>query len=855
MGSKRKRHGKPQAAGLFERARRELAKGNAKPALKDAKLCFRNDPSPQCRQLLEEAYLGRIEQLRAMRQFGDARAILSELMKFHPSAPAVRQQIPRLQVMLGEHDEDSARLLEAQPMLLAELADEAVLDSRCTVPDHAAVKTQVEQVRQALWSVEQDDDEAATQALLQIPRNSPLADWKLFVRGLSAFYQRDKARVGENWRRLDPARPAWRIAQTLLVATGQVHGEDVAVDVKSNVRRLERSLQTDVAQDSLRRLSSHWQKNDWKEFFREYRALRQRFAKSHAKLIETIVELTWKRSVREGDSSMLAEIIRLGPAPSMDPHWHRARAMMAEYHGGYEVSPVTENWTAYAEEVAKLECISESERAIAAGLVYLHLARKYSRYAQDNEKLNRVLPPDQDDDSVELFQQDAARCYRKAIECSERVTAAYHELAELHEQRSEPEKGAAVLLRLARTTPDDFKAHIWLANYYLGRDRPDKSEPHVTAALRLKPRDKQTETLRWNQRLTTIRCLVKKRLFEAARQEVDDAATHVPSDIEPYFLDVIRACIELKAKNDSAAQQQLAAALDKVDEPTAVFAHMSCLAARYGLPREIKKDFDSRFKEAIKRKPSSETTGRLARFLLMLKQAKINYTGRATQERLFLKYLKRTKRLAWRKRDLQDVCALVSQLSGQRPLFERLLAVGVRRFPDSAELHLLAGEQEMEAGPIFCNYRKARHHMERALELARADGRSQDDELIEQAQWALAQLGDNRPIDSPTWMFEDDENVDDDEEEEDECDFDEAAAPWAEASNDGPVEELSASQVWARLRQGLPPELVALLEGTAQKIGTSPEEMLETIMEKERNKPKPGQAAGRTQASRRRTDT
>ncbi len=50
------------------------------------------------------------------------------------------------------------------------------------------------------------------------------------------------------------------------------------------------------------------------------------------------------------------------------------------------------------------------------------------------------------------------------------------------------------------------------------------SEQYVNAAVRLHPRDERTVTLRWNQRVTMVRCLTKTRQFAAAHRELDEAA-------------------------------------------------------------------------------------------------------------------------------------------------------------------------------------------------------------------------------------------------------------------------------------------------------------------------------------------
>ena len=415
--------------------------------------------------------------------------------------------------------------------------------------------------------------------------------------------------------------------------------------------------------------------------------------------------------------------------------------MVAEHPEERSADPVEEHWTAYAEEVAVLPCLPEDQRPIASGLVYLRLARAFVRYGRSFERPSMFARADEE--QAQTFREGAARFFRKAIERCPGLSDAYRDLARLHEDQDELPKAAAVLARLVQQDPRDFEAHVWLANHYLGQDQPDKSERHVEAVFRLKPRDPQSSDLRWSQRTTMIRCLIKQRLFEAARREWAEAAGCVPPDVEPYALDTMRAGIELKAKNLEGAQHYLDAALGKVGEPTVIWMQMSCLAARYKLPRDVRKDFDARFQAALKNPPTSETAGRLAGLLANFKSRQINYTGRATQERMLLAYLKCCDRVDWRAQDLRHVCDLLSQLPRQWELRQQFVSMAVQRFPHNLAFHAWTALIEIERGPFACDIGKATHHLDLVLKLAQQSPVSPADrKFVEDAKQTLAALHD-----------------------------------------------------------------------------------------------------------------
>ncbi|MBI2480899.1 MAG: hypothetical protein HYV60_20395 [Planctomycetia bacterium] len=183
----KKRPGRESNSQLLERAKRELAKGNAKTALKDAKLAFRIDPAPETRALLEAAYAARVEQLHRQHLLTEAQAVLRDLLEFKPLNPEVCERLPLLHVLVGDKAADPTALFAQQPELLQELTDKAILDWKASVPEYPDLLRQVTLVRDALTAIESGDDQRAAELLQDIPRTSPLSEWKLFARGLSAF--------------------------------------------------------------------------------------------------------------------------------------------------------------------------------------------------------------------------------------------------------------------------------------------------------------------------------------------------------------------------------------------------------------------------------------------------------------------------------------------------------------------------------------------------------------------------------------------------------------------------------------------------------------------------------------------
>ncbi len=773
MARNRNRNRSLGSSQLFERAQRELAKGNAKTALKDAEACFRQDACQEHRHLLEQVYVGRVEQLHRQGLPAEALAVLRKLIDFKPSDPDILGRIPRLQLVVGDRGVDAASLLEQDPGLLVSLADQAVLDPRSPAPHHGGVAAHVEQIRKAFAAVERGDDDAAAEALRSVPHNSPLRDWNLFVRGLSPFYLKEIERAEANWARLDMERPAFRIAQTLLAAVGRVRPTDAKVDVTECLAFLHARLQTDPAAGPLKNLAQYWREGDWQSFFREFRAFRQRFAKICPSLLAKIVELVWRRAAHEGDSSILERLAAISPPPPLDPRWNRAWALGAEGACDVRPSALEEGWLAYIEDLSTAACLRDEERSIAVGLVHHRLATTLLRLAAIADKPRRFPWDVRDPGEGDKLRANATRHLRRAVESCPRLTKAYWDLARLHEEQDEPEKSASVLRRLIGVVQDDFDAHLWLANYYLGRTEPGESEPHVDEALRLRPRDPQCSTLRRNQQIAAIRSLAVRRKFEEARRQIDEAV-HVmgEGDAEPFAIDVMRAALELKAKNRDASEQHLASALQTAGEPAAVWLAMSATAAEFRVPRNVAKEYETRLEAALRARPTSRTAGLLARLLDTLKTAKRNYTGRATQERIALKYLDRARRIEWAEADLLAVCRFLKHFAKYAPLRALLVAAGLKKFPANGCLCYWAAMDELAKGRRRCCFNRVIRQLRQAIELLQTSDSVNDRSLIQLAKEALSTAYENRQRQEPWREFisydEDDcDEHDDDEDDED----------------------------------------------------------------------------------------
>ena len=754
--TRRKQGRQPESAQLTcERSRRELNKGNARQALKDARVLFRRDPGIAHRELLEDAYLARAEQLQRGGLLDEARAIYRELTSLGVQSHERQAKLATLQVRLGipmAGSDANSLLASADPALLGTLADQAVRHPRQVPSTYADLKREADAVRQALQAIEQGEDAEATRLLQEIPRKSVFADWRLFARGLSAHYLADLPRRDTNWERLDPQRAPFRIAQALLRAHGvqpPPTGDDRASD---DLPRPPQTVLQDPLVRQLRSLGESLSSHRWNQLLRGFLKFRMRYANSHGELIAKTTDILWRHLARQGYGRKLAELASFAPAPALDPHWNRARALCAEQDDDQDLGKVEQYWQAYRQDLEQVAGLRADERQIALGLVDLRLGRAFVESAnwaemndeEDDEDLACEDSPL--DDEVIVLRKRALHYLHSSRQTAPCLLASHQELAKLYLMADQPAKACQAYQTLLRHFPNDYPTLTWLAEHYLEQDRPADAACYVQQAARLRPRDVVTLRLEWNQRLATVRLCVRKRMFEAARRELELAAANPPPDAEPLWLDTIRATIEFKAQNQPAAQQYLDRARQQLPDATALWMLMRAQAARYGLSRELKNDFSARLKVAIEQPCSSQSAGHMAKFLATFLQQGTKYSGFVTHQRQLRSYLQRCQSVTWQRSDLRHVCDYLARDTrwhhGVPPLLRQLADQGCREFPQEPHFPYFAAVWEMSRGPFGCDMPRATQKFEEALRLTQGADTPLPERFVELAKSSLTMLHD-----------------------------------------------------------------------------------------------------------------
>ncbi len=223
MGKNSKKHGnRPSANDTFQYAQRALEKQDFKEALKNAKVCFRQDPRPNIAKSSSGRWLARGLQLARAGLQTEGRAAAQELLAMGVSRSGRAAGVARVAAGSRAVRSSGGRRQDLRAV------DRRPIRPFWPVPPigrwptrHRRRPRLREFARERRWFARPwthcsaGDENAALAALGDVPRNSPFAEWKLFVRGLAAYYRHEDEAMRANWDRLAADRFAARLAAPL----------------------------------------------------------------------------------------------------------------------------------------------------------------------------------------------------------------------------------------------------------------------------------------------------------------------------------------------------------------------------------------------------------------------------------------------------------------------------------------------------------------------------------------------------------------------------------------------------------------------------------------------------------------
>ncbi|HEV3120483.1 MAG TPA: hypothetical protein VGY53_01205, partial [Isosphaeraceae bacterium] len=749
MASKRSKgsNGKSVVASpsLRQDVERLIEKGRLKDAVKQAKLCFRDQPTDEHRRLLERSYFLRAKQLQRDGMPESAREVAQHLLDFGISDAALIEPIVDLLLGVGMVREaiplrDRLQDPSAAERFARQAADQAVLQPERIPPSFAEMCEGGLLIRRALESLEAGNEEQALAELREVSRGSPLSDWKLFVRGLAAYQRGNSQEAQVNWERLEPGRAPERIARYLNWlenATSEVpSGGTEAPDTL----RLERVVFGEPILAPLQTIRNKLGEEDWLGVLDEVGPLRFALRNLDPRLSHRLTEILYHSAIdfaRELEFSDMIHVVNrfmqvAEPLP-IDPKWTRFNALVWEGQPGEE-SRAEDFWRRYLVELDSVAILQPEERPIAKALV---LNRTGRHYLDEVESSRSGFPfalsrEHQDFDSK-----------TRGIACLEEAARLYPALGSTHEvlvssyaEWGDWDKAAAVARRWLEACPNEFNALVFLINHHLRANEPTAALTYLERARVLKPLDKKTLDMEYTLRVGMARNLALEGRYDEARAQFDLAERKSPKDRDFGFL-ARKAVLELKAGEPLRSQQFIDEAVELLPDPTPLWLTLEVEAIRFELPEFERERFAAKFGAGLKRRRLSETVGALAELMVAHQTCTKKYAGFEEHLARVVAFIRPTTRLSYRAKDLLAVCKLLDTLPREEVLLTKLVRRGGKLFPDHPYFLMKEAILELQKGPFRTNYKCARQQLEKALERAQASADLDDAALVDEIKEAL----------------------------------------------------------------------------------------------------------------------
>jgi hypothetical protein len=669
---------------LRRRVLKARDEGRFQQALELAKHLAR-DATPESVALLREMTLGRARQLRLSGHTRDTVSMLLSAAQA-PGLPAPWLEQAAAEIALSG-DAVALRVLKDLPEtpaivrvrgMCADACVQAPGENRGKVPP--TWHPDLDAVLLASKQIEKGEDEPARTTLQQIGLRSPFLEWKLFLRGLQAYYQNDDPRALENWQRLDLERLPARLAAPFRF---QIDPRFRAAQPGATQAALQRQLESADGSGLVQRLRQLQRDLENKESltaaFRDAESLLPLLRAERPELAPRLASCLYWAVLNTGPAD-INRYRRIFGAPPEDPNFHRLNALAQERYRQYEEAH--EAWGEFERDIAAHPEKWNGQADRARALVLLHMG-KIAVCAQEE-----VDEPEGPFDPFWapprrrriIFDPPPEKCFEQARKLAADLLPAYEGLFRYYLDREDDTRAEKAGRALLERFPDHAPTLQEMARIAQRNGDAAEALRLMQVALRVHPLDRDLRTAVGRAHLAHCRMQIVAKAFDDARAQLQAAQAILGgSGIEAKY---IQAALELKANRTAEAEEILQGLLSAGEPALAQSYAMLVESVLCKLPPAIKTRFDCGLKEGLAALPNGKAAARLFQLLLQQDQDGTAYHGQKTHRKKILEYGERAVSSDISEEELRFIVGGAVLQGGGRQL-DRIIAQARRRFPKS----------------------------------------------------------------------------------------------------------------------------------------------------------------------------
>jgi tetratricopeptide (TPR) repeat protein len=704
--SRKGKHPLPTSpADLRPRIDRAAREGRFQQALELAKQLYRYEPTPANRGLLLDTYLGRARQLRGTGYTHDAVTVINASLNVAGADAAWLEQAALELAACGDARGAQGLLARLPPdsparaRVTAQAVDAALSQGAA---GKSALPTELhadfDRVVQAFAHVQAGQDEPAREALQAVGLRSPFLEWRVLLRGLTAYYQNDDARALDNWQRLAPDRLPARLAAPFRYLIDRPYREAQAPEVQAALRKQADRLQGDGLVEKLRVVQAALSdSNSLARAFRLAEGLVPVLRQQAPPLAARLAACYYWAIITNGQPEDVARYGRVFGPPPDDPTFARLRALAFE--GVRELAEAHKEWQKFEKSVADHPGAwppGQADRVRA--LVWNHMGSN-AAVVPDLDGLN--LPPflRNHPDRPRPLKPGAEQCFEQSLKLAPDVLETHEKLVDLYQNRRKPRKAEQAARRLLERFPDHVPTIETLADLRLeAHDYPEGIDL-LERATRLDPLDRGLRHRLSTAHLFHARTHAEAKRFEEARAEFRAALT-LSERGDTSSVHCKWAACEFKAGDAARAEELLAQAVADVGSRLGVAYSMLIEVIRLKLTR-LKKRFNDEFNALLAQPADGASAIAVADTAAAHKTAGVTYHGQKTHEKKVIGYLQKALDAALTEGQLDAICKALVTLDNSR-LLREYAGRGQVQFPRNPYFPYFEAESYVLMGPYRC---------------------------------------------------------------------------------------------------------------------------------------------------------